>query len=252
MSLDPHEAAALLAAARGDRRTLQRFSDTLDGVDEAWGHAVQDADRVARTAAGERVVGAKLGLTSAAKQQTMGVHQPIVGFLTDAMAGDVLDLASLGQPRVEPEIAFRLGAVLDRAITPDEVADVVDGVAVALEVIDSRWTGYRFRLGDVLADNTSAAGFVVGEWAPLRDVRGAEARWFVDGELVATTSPAAILGDPVLALVHLSEHLAARGESLPAGALVLAGAMTDAVPVAGHSSFRVEVDGLGAASLAVT
>lgn len=109
MSLDPHEAAALLAAARGDRRTLQRFSDTLDGVDEAWGHAVQDADRVARTAAGERVVGAKLGLTSAAKQQTMGVHQPIVGFLTDAMAGDVLDLASLGQPRVEPEIAFRLG-----------------------------------------------------------------------------------------------------------------------------------------------
>lgn len=252
MSLDPNEAAALLAGARGDRRTLERFSDTYGGLDEAWGYAAQDVDRAARLAAGERIVGAKLGLTSEAKQRTMGVHQPIVGFLTDAMAGESLDLAALAQPRVEPEIAFRLGAELDRAITRGEVADLVDAVAVALEVIDSRWTGYRFRLADVLADNTSAAGSVIGEWVPLRDVRDLEARWVVDGELVATSSPAAILGDPLLAVVHLAGHLAARGESLPAGSVVLAGAMTDAVPVDAHASFRVEIDGLGAASLAVT
>lgn len=249
MALDPAQAAALLAAARRDRRTLERFSDSHDGLDEAWGHATQDVDLASRLASGERVVGAKLGLTSLPKQQTMGVHQPIVGFLTDAM-GDVA-IGELAQPRVEPEVAFRLGIDLDRAITLDEVADVVDGVAPALEILDSRWTGYRFRLADVLADNTSAAGFVVGDWVPVRDVRDAEARWLVDGELVAATSPAAILGDPGLALVHLSQHIAARGETLPAGSVVLAGAMTDAVPVEGHASFRIEIDGLGAATLSV-
>ena len=75
---------------------------------------------------------------------------------------------------------------------------------------------------DVVADNTSAAGYVVGEWVSLRDVRDAEARWLVDGDLVVTTSPAAILGDPRRAVVHLSRHLAARGEVLPAGSIVLA------------------------------
>lgn len=196
------------------------------------------------------MIGAKLGLTSEAKQLTMGVHQPIVGFLTDAM--DHVALNALAQPRVEPEVAFRLAVDLDRAITLGEVAEVVDAVAPALEILDSRWTGYRFRLADVLADNTSAAGFVVGDWVPLRDARDAEARWLVDGDLVAITSPAAILGDPARAVVHLAEQLAARGETLPAGSVVLAGAMTDAVPVDGHASFRVEIAGLGAVSLVVT
>jgi 2-oxo-3-hexenedioate decarboxylase len=187
-------------------------------------------------------VGAKLGLTSAPKQQTMGVHQPIVGFLTDAMHD--ADPTSLAQPRVEPEIAYRLGADLSEELTPEQVGDVVDAVAPALEVLDSRWTGYRFRLADVLADNTSAAGFVLGAWAPLRDLRDAEVRWLVDGDLVATTTPAAILGDPLLAVVHLSRHLAERGETLPAGSVVLAGAMTDAVPAEGRRRFEVAVAGL--------
>jgi 2-oxo-3-hexenedioate decarboxylase len=248
----PEEAAELLRVARAERRTLTRLTDTHPDLDEQWGHAAQAADRATRLAAGERVVGAKLGLTSAPKQQTMGVHQPIVGFLTDAMCD--VDPTTLAQPRVEPEIAFRLGADLSREVAVEEVGDVVDAVAPALEVLDSRWTGYRFRLADVLADNTSAAGFVVGDWVPLHDVpdlRDAEARWLVDGEVVATTTPAAILGDPRLAVVHLSRHLAEQGETLPAGSVVLAGAMTDAVPVEGHARFEVEVAGLGGASLTV-
>ncbi|PUA81323.1 2-keto-4-pentenoate hydratase [Nocardioides currus] len=249
MSLDPHEAAALLAAARRERRTLPRFSDEHDGVDEAWGYDVQDLDRAARVAAGEWVVGAKLGLTSEAKQRTMHVHQPIVGFLTDAMAAP--DLGGLVQPRVEPEVAFRLGADLDRALGRGEIASVLDGVAVALEVIDSRWTGYHFRLGDVLADNTSAAGFVVGEWrgVDLEGLANLAATFAVDGEVVSTTSPAAILGDPSEALVHLSRHLEARGETLPAGSVVLAGAMADAVPLTEGRRFEAVVEGLGSAVL---
>ena len=246
----PEEAAELLRAARAGRRTLVRLTDTHPDLDEQWGYAAQAVDRATRLAAGERVVGAKLGLTSAPKQQTMGVHQPIVGFLTAAVTD--VDLSTLAQPRVEPEVAFRLGTDLSQELTLEQVGDVVDAVAPALEVLDSRWTDYRFRLADVLADNTSAAGFVLGEWVPLRDVpdlREAEARWLVDGEPVATTTPAAILGDPLLAIVHLSRHLAERGESLGAGSVVLAGAMTDAVPLRGHRRFEVEVAGLGTAAL---
>ena len=245
--LAPAEAARDLSAARTARRTLERFTASRPDLDEAWGLAVQDLDRAARLAVGERLTGAKLGLTSAPKQRTMGVHQPIVGFLTDAMdlgrAG--FDVAALAQPRVEPEVAFVLGAELDRPLGRDEVPGVVASVCAALEVLDSRWTGYRFGLADVLADNTSAAGYLLGEPAALPDDLAArEARFLVGGRLVASTTPAAILGDPLLAVVHLSHHLARRGETLPAGSVVLAGAMTDAVPLAAGTAVTAEIDGL--------
>lgn len=230
----PEEAARALASSRGERRTLTRFTESEPDLDEAWGLAVQDLDRAARLAAGERVTGAKLGLTSTPKQQTMGVHRPIVGFLTDAMAARAFDLDALAQPRIEPEIAFVLGADL-----------AVASVCVALEVLDSRFTGYKFGLADVLADNTSAAGYLLGPPTALpHDLADREARWFVDDELRATTTPAAILGDPLAALTHLATHLGRRGEVLPAGSVVLAGAMTDAVPLLRGTSVRVEVDGL--------
>jgi 2-oxo-3-hexenedioate decarboxylase len=153
----PAEAAARLAEARHARATLDPFTDTVSGLDEAWAYAVQDEDRRTRLQQGERVVGAKLGLTSVAKQQRMGVDRPIVGFLTDSML-------------VEPEIAFVTSRPIDSALDLDDVAAHIATVGVAAEVIDSRWTDYRFRLPDVVADNTSAAGVVVGASVPLEDV----------------------------------------------------------------------------------
>jgi 2-oxo-3-hexenedioate decarboxylase len=223
----PADAAAALREARAGRRTRPPFTDAEPDLGAAWGLAVQDLDRAARVAAGERVIGAKHGLTRVPKQRTMGIDQPIVGFLTDAMAD--VDLASLAQPRVEPEIAFVLGRDLGRPLTRAEAGRWVDGVLLALEVLDSRYDGYRFRQADVLADNTSAAGVVLGDpFALSDDLPRLACTWTVDGH-VEVVRPAAILGDPLLALVHLSAHLGDRGESLPAGAVVLCGAMTDAV-----------------------
>lgn len=240
------DAAGRLREARRGRRTLERFTAQHPGLDEAWGLAVQDADRATRVAAGERVTGRKLGLTSVPKQRTMGVHQPIVGFLTDAMeVGAEFRYDGLVQPRVEPEVAFVLARDLAAPLDRDDAAAVVAGVCVAVEVLDSRWTDYRFGLADVLADNTSAAGYLLGEPVPLPDaLAGRDARFEVDGRTVATTTPAAILGDPVLALVHLAAHLAVREESLPAGSVVLAGAMTDAVPLTPGTTVRAAVAGL--------
>ncbi|MGZ4498762.1 MAG: 2-keto-4-pentenoate hydratase, partial [Nocardioides sp.] len=248
--LTPADAARALAAARAGRRTLERFTTEHPGLGEEWGLAVQDLDRELRLASGERLTGAKLGLTSQAKQRTMGVHQPIVGFLTDAMCCDgTVDLGALVQPRVEPEVAFVLSADLGAPVSREDAPSYVASVATALEVLDSRWTGYRFGLADVLADDTSAAGYALGEPVPVtdalvRDLASADARLVVDGDVVASATPGAILGDPFLALVHLAAHLAHRGEVLPGGSVVLAGAMTDAVPLRPGAVVRAEVAGL--------
>lgn len=249
--MSPEEAAALLRTARVEGRTLEPLTDGHPGVDEAWGYAVQELDLADRLRNGERSVGAKLGLTSAAKQQRMGVRRPVVGFLTDAMLlpqGPV-DVGRWAQPRIEPEIAFLTSRRIDRALGSTELASYVEGAAVAAEVLDSRWTGYRFRLADVLADATSAAGFVLGaevhELGAVGELAGLRGEVRVDGEVVDHATGAAVLGDPLRALGLLSQHLADREQVLPAGSWVLAGALTDAVPlVAGHR-YELEVEALG-------
>ncbi|MGY1683229.1 2-keto-4-pentenoate hydratase [Geodermatophilus sp. SYSU D01176] len=251
------EAARSLRDARLARVPRRPFTDTDPALDEDWGYRVQDLDRSERLATGEHLVGAKLGLTSRAKQRTMGVVQPIVGFLTDAMqlgtGDDEQVLARTAQPRVEPEIAFRLARDLDHPLTPWTAEQAIDAVAVAVEVIDSRYAAFGFRLPDVVADDTSAAGFQVGRWTRPReagDLATAGCVLSVDGAVVHTATGAAVLGHPLRALVHLSEHLARRGERLAAGAVVLAGALTDAVPVRPGAVHRAEIRGLGAVELA--
>jgi 2-oxo-3-hexenedioate decarboxylase len=243
-------AAAALETARRTRTPRAPFTDGDPALDEQWGYQVQDEDRVRRLAQGQRVVGAKLGLTSRAKQVTMGVHRPIVGFLTDAMAVSAGDdvFARTAQPRIEPEITFRLGQVLDRRLTMATAADVIDGVAAAVEIIDSRYAGFGFRRPDVVADNTSAAAFVVGDWADpatVGDLATVRCVFTGDGRELHSATGAAILGHPLRALIHLSEHLAERGEHLPAGAIVLAGALTDAVAIRPGVAYRAGIDRLG-------
>lgn len=251
--MNPEQAAALLRSARLERRTLQPFTDDHPHLDESWGYAVQAVARDDSTAAGDRPVGAKLGLTSVAKQRRMGVDRPIVGFLTDSMPlgpeeiGDAL--ATWAQPRIEPEIAFFTARTIDRALEPGEVEASIATVTVAAEIIDSRWTDYRFRLPDVVADNTSTAGVLTGDRpAPLQtisDLASLRCEVEVDGEVVHRATGAAILGHPLRALQLLSEHLEQHGESLPAGSLVLAGALTDAVPLRAGRRYRLGVEGLG-------
>jgi len=207
------------------------------------GHEIADAYAVQREVVdlrlsrGETRVGVKLGLTSKAKMRQMGVDSVIWGWLTDAMRiedGGVLDLGPRIHPKVEPEVAFlvRGGAIA--------------AVAPALEVIDSRWLDFKFTLDEVIADNTSAAGFVVGPWQPLPPaVDGLDVRLLVDDEVVESGSTAAILGDPREAF---AEALRLAG-TLEDDWIVLAGAATAAVPVVPGQTVRVDVEGLGSASL---
>jgi len=250
------DAEAALRTARRARHTVAPFTDIEPTLGERWGYEVQALDRAHRVQSGEQVVGAKLGLTSAAKQQRMGVHQPIVGFLTNTMRVEADSLVqaatSWAQPRIEPEIAFVTARPLSGPLTLAEAGRAVNGVTVAAEIIDSRYDGYRFRLPDVVADNTSAAGFLVGPLLhPTDDLDLARVRCEVevDGEIVHEATGAAILGHPLRAIVWLSEHLGRLNQTLPEGSLVLAGALTDAVPLAVGSQYTVRMGKLGTLSV---
>ena len=253
--LAPEDAAEALSVARTSRTPIRPFTDTFPDLDEAWGYEVQDLDRSRRLEAGETIAGAKLGLTSEPKQQTMGISQPIVGFITTGMLlGDSpsYGLEQMIHPRGEPEIAFRLRDDFDRAMSFDEAAGLIEAMTVAIEIIDSRFEAFRFGLADVLADNTSAAGILLGEWASTENLEQLPAtgcRLFVDEELKQEGLASAVLGHPLHSLVHLSEHLEARGDKLPAGSIVLSGSITDAVPLQKGSVHRLEMDGFSPVAL---
>ena len=166
MSPDPVALAKQLAGLRQSRSAGTALTAEYPGLDLDLAYAVQEAGVRLLVAAGERPAGFKLGLTSRAKQAQMGVAEPLYGELTDAMLLDVgqpLDTGELIQPRVEPEIAFLLGADLagDR-VTAAQVLAATAAVTPAVEVLDSRYAGYAFTLPDVVADNASAARLVLG------------------------------------------------------------------------------------------
>ncbi|MDI3388095.1 fumarylacetoacetate hydrolase family protein [Streptomyces sp. B-S-A8] len=242
-------AAALDAAALAGRPTA-RLTDTTP-LDVPTAYAVQRAGVDRRCARGESLIGVKMGFTSRAKMAQMGVDDVIWGLLTDAMLvedGGVLDTGGLIHPRIEPEIAFLLGRPLSGRVTPAEAARAVAGVAVAYEVLDSRYDGFRFTLPDVIADNASAARFGVAAWHhPDRvDLRNLGLTVECDGRPVATGSSAAVLGHPLRSLTAAARLAAEADVVLEPGFVVLAGAATAAVPLPPDAYVRICAAGLGA------
>lgn len=231
-----------LHAAAQDAAAIPQLTAT-DDLDVATAYQVQA--ELVRRRRGERPVGIKMGLTSRAKMAQMGVDEVIWGRLTDGMwlaDGDTVDRGRLIHPRVEPEVAFRLDA------DGEPVA-----VAAALEVIDSRYADFKFTLPDVIADNTSAAAFVVGPWQQLPpglDNLGVLLE--VDGQVVQVGSTAAILGDPIRALRRGLALADAAGLRPEPGWVLLAGAATAAVALPAGAHVRAVVEGLGAAHVRVS
>jgi len=206
-----------------------------------------------RTGRGEVIVGVKLGFTSKAKMAQMGVSDVIVGRLTDDMQvpdGGATDLARYIHPKVEPEVAYRIARDVDVGDPKVDILACVDAIAPAMEIIDSRYLDFRFTYEDVIADNTSAAGFAVGEWVRLSEAADAAdlqvSLRVGDEENTGTT--AAILGDPEEALRALLDMCRRRRIPLRQGDIVLAGAATAAIRL-GEETATCSVAGLGSVSL---
>ncbi len=259
MKLD--NATILALAERLENCQLQQQDTpkiTDDHPDMDWddAYAIQNEIRQRKVARGLRVIGLKAGLTSHAKMKQMGVTTPVFGFMTDDYAvpdGGECRVSELIHPKVEPEIAFvtktdlrgpgcHIGAVL--------VA--TDFVMPGIEVIDSRYRDFKFDLKSVVADNTSAARFVVGG-QPMA-VSGVDLRTVgivleKNGQAVAFGAGAAVLGHPAAAIAMLANHLAERGEYIPAGSLILSGGITEAVSVQAGDNVTLRVQGMGSTSL---
>jgi 2-oxo-3-hexenedioate decarboxylase len=249
--MNVREAAAALLATESERAPLSADWPALD-LETAY--AIQDEALRLRRERGETLIGLKLGLTSRAKQERMGITSPLLAWLTDAMvlpAG--VPVPSLIHPRAEPELVFVLGRRLaGPGVTAATALAAVDRVYGGIEIIDSRYTDYRFTLPDAVADNGSSAYFGVGPVGlppAALDLSLEAALLEVDGQIVDTATGAAVQGHPAEALALAANALGARGLALEPGWLVLTGGMTDAVPLRRGSRVAAHFSHLGSITL---
>jgi 2-oxopent-4-enoate/cis-2-oxohex-4-enoate hydratase len=210
---------------------------------------------------GERVIGKKIGVTSKAVQDMLGVHQPDFGFLFDAMQvpdGSTLSLSKLGliQPRAEGEIAFVLrDALQGPGVTAEQVLDATAYVSPCFEIVDSRIRDWKIAIEDTVADNASCGVFVLGaERVPPRalDLAGVRMEIRKNGALAATGLGSAVQGHPAVAVAWLANTLGAFGIPFEAGEVVLSGSLAPLLPAAAGDRFDLVLDGLGSASIGFT
>ena len=246
-----------LHEARLERRTVAMITsrEPVFTLDDAY--AVQAAGLDLREQAGETVIGGKLGFTSLAMQRAMGVDRPNYGRLTDAMLvhDRVVTMRELIHPKVEPEVAFLLRADLDADADGDAVLEATAAIVPCLEVVDSRYDGFRFAALDNIADNSSAGKVVLGDAAAAPeavDLRTCGVVLTADGALAATAAGAAALDDPAEAVAWMARSLARTPRRLRAGDIVISGGLTEPIDLCAGMTVRVEIDRVGAACLRVT
>ncbi len=250
------ELAEYLESAELEARTITQISLKHPGIDVEDGYAIQNEIRRRKQARGHRIVGFKAGLTSRAKMLQVGVDTPSYGFLADYFCvddGAQVDTKKLIHPRVEPEIAF----VLKRELAGPgchigAVLSATDFVLPALEIIDLRYENFKFDLPSVVADNSSSARFVLGGRSRAvadLDLRTLGVVMEKNGTPFSFGAGAAVLGHPASAVAMVANLLAKRGESLPAGALVLTGGVTEAVAVKPGDHVELRAQSLGSVSV---
>lgn len=253
------EAAHALAVAERDRAPIAPLRETYPDIDAADAYEIQLLNIRRRLADGATVHGHKVGLSSKAMQEMMGVDEPDYGHLLSDMEVFPDRPVSAGRycyPRVEVEVGFILGAPLrGEGCTEDDVIAATEAVAPAIELIDSRIADWKIRIGDTIADNASSAGYVLG---PDRvkptdiDLLTIDARLIKNGGKVAEGRSDAVLGNPVTAVAWLARKVASFGVTLEAGHVILPGSVHRAIDVAPGDDFEAVLDGLGTVRLSFT
>jgi 2-keto-4-pentenoate hydratase len=250
-------AAELLWAAERDLAPIGPLTETFPGIDVVDAYEIQLANIRRKLAAGARVRGHKVGLSSPVMQQMMGVDEPDYGHLLDSMVLDQdapIPAATYCYPRIEVEIGYVLGSALPGAgCTEADVLAATEYIVPSLELIDSRITDWRIKLADTIADNASSAGVILGaaRKAPAElaaagiDLADIEAVLYDGDEEIARGNTSAVLGNPTACVAWLARKVADFGVKLEAGHLILPGSCTRAIDARPGSVFRAEFAGLG-------
>ena len=245
------ELAKRLDQAANTASAIEQLSNETQ-LDLTQAYEIQKLSIEQRLARGEQLVGIKMGFTSRAKMEQMGVDDLIWGRLTNTMIieqNQAIDLDNYVHPRAEPEIAFRLNCDLAGEISFEQAVKAIEAIAPAIEVIDSRYQNFKFSLADVIADNCSSTGFIVGPWqSPNIDISNLHMKLGINNETAMSGPSSEILEHPINSLIEAARIVAEYGESLKAGQIVLAGAATAAVALERGQTVSVEVENLGGCS----
>lgn len=222
---------------------------------EEEAYEIQAKSIARRYERGEKLVGVKLGFTSKAKMVQMGVHDMIWGRLTDGMLIKNNENVLFDQfihPRAEPEICFLVKNEISQELNMENIKEYISGVAGAIEIIDSRYQNFKFSLEDVIADNCSSSGFVVGEWHDVNvPIGNLKMDLIIDDKVVQSGSSEAILGNPWESAVAATRLCAKYGQIIPAGSYIMAGAATSAVYLEKGQTIGVQVESLGTAQFTI-
>ena len=251
--------AAELLDATTSLTPVAPLRDRVDHMDLADAYYVQTAQLEHHLAAGRVLAGRKVGLTSLAMQQQLGVDSPDFGFFFEDMVhGDGARIPASGfiQPKVEPEFGFVLKETLQGpGVTLEQAAAAIGAVYPAIEIIDSRITDWDIRLVDTVADNASCGAIAVGSTvldvdpAALLDI---SCSLVVDSETLGTGTGADVMGNPVAPLAWLANVLGEQGVALEAGQLILPGSFTKAMPVVADSTATADFGPLGSLTIHFT
>jgi 2-keto-4-pentenoate hydratase len=256
-SIQRTTAAELLWAAERDLAPVDPLTETFPGIDVVDAYEIQLINIRRKIAAGARVRGHKVGLSSPVMQQMMGVDEPDYGHLLDSMVlteDAPIPAAGYCYPRIEVEIGYVLGSALPGAdCTEADVLAATEYIVPSLELIDSRIRDWRIKLADTIADNASSAGVILGEArrtpAELAargiDLANIEAVLYSGDEEIARGNTSAVLGNPTSCVAWLARKVADFGVKLEAGHLILPGSCTRAIDARPGSAFRAEFAGLG-------
>ena len=205
---------------------------------------------------GEKVVGKKIGVTSKAVMNMLGVGQPDFGYLLDGMVyneGESIPMSSLIQPKAEGEIAFLMNKdLMGPGLTAADILAATEGVMACFEIVDSRIQDWKIKIQDTVADNASCGVFVLGD--KLVDPKKVDLALCgmvleKNGEIVVTGAGAATMASPVNAMVWLANTLGRLGIGLNAGDIVLSGALGAMIPVKAGDSLRCTIGGIGGCSV---
>ena len=241
-----------LYRALRERRTLGPLieRDPALTIDDAYAISLDFLAR--RLADGERVVGKKIGVTSKAVQDMLGVHQPDFGFLTDWMHVDDdidIDGKRLIAPRAEAEIAFILRESLaGPGVTAEQVIAATEAIVPCFEVVDSRITDWKIGIVDTVADNASCGVFVLGEARAdprAHDLPGLRVTVTKNGQPLSEGLGSAVQGDPAQAVAWLANTLGQYGVTLDAGDVILSGSLVPLEPAVAGDVFTMELHGVG-------
>ncbi|MFD1737430.1 2-keto-4-pentenoate hydratase [Bacillus salitolerans] len=246
------EIVEYLYTAEKEKREVVKVTDHYPNLSFSDAYSIQQKLIERHLQDGSRCIGYKLGLTSKAKQQMMGVHEAIYGYLTDDMLSlewEPLEYKQFIHPKAEPEIAFLIDEDLKGTnLTAEDVLRVTKYVAPAIEIIDSRYLNFKFTLTDVIADNCSSAKFLMGsKWmSPSRlDLGNLGVFMSKNGEVVQVGASAAVLGHPATSVAWAVNKLGEVNKGIKKGEIILSGAISEAISFKPGDTIHVQFSDLG-------